>query len=56
MKYAVIVEQAGDNYAAHAPGSMRVGLSTRFPFTGFRAKLHPEIATALHQALTATQR
>ncbi|MCK0173532.1 amidase [Mycolicibacterium sp. F2034L] len=36
------------DYAAHPPGPLRVALSTRFPFTGFRAKLHPEIAAALH--------
>jgi amidase len=32
-----------------APGPLNIALSTRFPYTGFQAKLHPEI-------LTATQR
>jgi amidase len=32
-----------------APGLLNIALSTRFPYTGFRAKLHPEI-------LAATQR
>ena len=30
-----------------APGSLRIALSTRFPFTIFPARLHPEIAAAL---------
>jgi amidase len=30
-----------------APGPLRIALSTRFPFTGFRARLHPEIKAAL---------
>ena len=30
-----------------APGPLTVAMSTRFPFTGFRAKLHPEIRAAL---------
>ncbi|WP_197380048.1 amidase [Mycolicibacterium mengxianglii] len=29
------------------PGQLRIAVSTRFPFTGFRAKLHPEIRRAL---------
>src|SRR6201993_2070467 len=29
-----------------APGPLRIALSTGFPFTGFRAKLHPEILAA----------
>jgi amidase len=28
------------------PGPLRIAMSTRFPFTGFRAKLHPEIRAA----------
>lgn len=36
------------DFAAHAPGSLRVALSTKLPFTGFRAKLHPDIVAALH--------
>ena len=30
-----------------APGPLRIALSTRFPFTGFGARLHPEIKAAL---------
>jgi amidase len=30
-----------------APGALRIAMSTRFPFTGFRAKLHPEILAAM---------
>ena len=30
-----------------APGPLRIALSTRFPFTGFPARLHPEIKAAL---------
>ena len=30
-----------------APGPLRVAISTRFPFTGFRATLDPQIRTAL---------
>jgi amidase len=30
-----------------APGPLRIALSTQFPFTGFRARLHPEITAAL---------
>jgi amidase len=30
-----------------APGPLRIALSTRFPFTGFPARLHPEIKSAL---------
>ncbi|MGH3556945.1 MAG: amidase [Mycobacterium sp.] len=30
-----------------APGPLRIALSTRFPFTGFGARLHPEIEAAL---------
>ncbi|CAN5861799.1 hypothetical protein BH10ACT9_BH10ACT9_08370 [soil metagenome] len=29
------------------PGQLRIAVSTRFPYTGFRAKLHPEIHSAL---------
>ncbi|MGB0437163.1 MAG: amidase [Mycobacterium sp.] len=32
---------------SRAPGPLRIALSTRFPFTGFRADLHPEIHSAL---------
>lgn len=37
------------DYVSVAPGSLKIALSTRFPYTFFRAKLHPEI-------LAATQR
>ena len=33
-----------------APGPLRIALSTRFPFTGFPARLHPEIRAALESA------
>lgn len=32
---------------ARGPGQLRIAISTRFPFTGFRARLHPEIHLAL---------
>ncbi len=32
---------------SQAPGPLRVALSTRFPFTGFRAELHPDIQAAM---------
>ncbi|MBV9351215.1 MAG: amidase [Mycobacterium sp.] len=35
-------------YVGTAPGPLRIAVSTRFPFTGFPAKLHPEIEAALH--------
>ncbi|MGD9622510.1 MAG: amidase [Mycolicibacterium sp.] len=35
------------DYVSRAPGPLRIALSTRFPFTGFRAALHPEIRSAL---------
>jgi len=38
--------QASD-YVSRAPGPLRVALSTKFPFTLFRASLHPEIRAAL---------
>ncbi|OFJ51279.1 amidase [Mycolicibacterium grossiae] len=34
-------------YVAHAPGPVTVALSTAFPFTLFRATLHPEIRAAM---------
>jgi amidase len=39
--------QAAD-HVGRAPGPLRVALSTKFPFTGFPAELHPEILNALH--------
>ncbi|MEX3769784.1 amidase, partial [Mycolicibacterium fortuitum] len=38
--------QAAD-HVGRAPGPLRVAMSTKFPFTGFRATLHPEIRDAL---------
>ncbi|MDY6998388.1 MAG: amidase [Actinomycetota bacterium] len=35
------------DFVAQAPGPLRVAMSTKFPFSGFRAQLHPEIHTAL---------
>jgi amidase len=34
-------------YVSQAPGPLTVALSTKFPFTGFAAKLHPEILDAV---------
>jgi amidase len=34
-------------YVSRAPGPLKIALSTRFPLTVFRAKLHPEIRAAL---------
>ncbi len=34
-------------YIGIAPGPLKIAVSTRFPFTGFRATLHPEIGAAL---------
>ena len=31
------------DYVGRAPGPLRIAMSTKFPFNGFRAKLHPEI-------------
>lgn len=36
------------DYAAWAPGALRIAMSTKLPFTGFRAKWHPDILAALH--------
>jgi amidase len=38
--------QAAD-FVGVAPGPLRVAMSTKIPFTGFRAKVHPEIRAAL---------
>ncbi|MGV0848661.1 amidase [Mycolicibacterium phlei] len=35
------------DYVAQAPGPLRIAMSTKFPFTGFRARLHPEIEAAM---------
>ena len=34
-------------HVKRAPGPLRIAVSTKFPFTGTRAELHPEIAAAL---------
>lgn len=34
------------DYVGKAPGPLNIALSTRFPYTGFRPKLHPEILAA----------
>jgi amidase len=34
------------DYVSIAPGQLNIALSTRFPYTFFRAKLHPEILAA----------
>src|SRR5690349_21127946 len=34
------------DYVGEAPGPLNIALSTRFPYTGFRPKLHPEILAA----------
>ena len=41
------------DYVGRAPGPLRIALSTKFPYTVFRAKLHPEIRAAM--GATATQ-
>jgi amidase len=35
------------DYVAQAPGPLKIAMSTKFPFTFFRAKLHPEILAAM---------
>jgi amidase len=35
------------DFVAQAPGPLTIAMSTRFPYTGFRAKLHPEILAAM---------
>lgn len=35
------------DYVAQAPGPLRIAMSTKFPYTVFRARLHPEIHAAL---------
>jgi amidase len=35
------------DYVGQAPGPLKIALSTKFPFTFFRAKLHPEILAAM---------
>src|SRR3954447_11846590 len=35
------------DFVSRAPGPLTVAMSTKFPFTGFGAKLHPEILAAM---------
>jgi amidase len=35
------------DFVAQAPGPLKIAVSTKFPFTFFRAKLHPEIRAAM---------
>jgi amidase len=35
------------DFVAQAPGPLNIAMSTKFPYTFFRAKLHPEIRAAL---------
>ncbi|MCV7170500.1 amidase [Mycobacterium manitobense] len=37
------------DFVGRAPGPLRIAMSTKFPFTVFRAKLHPEIRTAMQR-------
>jgi amidase len=43
------------DYVARAPGPLRIAMSTKFPFTGFRAKLHPEIRDAMEAVAAQLQ-
>src|SRR6476659_9532622 len=35
------------DFVAQAPGPLKIAISTKFPYTFFRAKLHPEIRAAM---------
>jgi len=35
------------DFVAQAPGPLKIAMSTKFPYTFFRAKLHPEIRAAM---------
>jgi amidase len=35
------------DFVAQAPGPLKIAFSTKFPYTFFRARLHPEIRTAM---------
>ncbi|MEZ0367364.1 amidase [Mycobacterium sp. pUA109] len=37
------------DYVGRAAGELRIAVSTQFPYTVFPAKLHPQIAAALHR-------
>jgi amidase len=40
------------DYVAQAPGPLRIAMSTKFPYTFFRARLHPEILAAMETVAT----
>ncbi|MDI3314047.1 MAG: amidase [Mycobacterium sp.] len=44
------------DYLGTAPGPLKIAMSTQFPFTGFRATLHPEIRAALHNVAGQLER
>ncbi|MBS4727144.1 amidase [Mycobacterium sp. SM1] len=44
------------DYVGTAPGPLKIAMSTQFPFTGFRASLHPEIRAALHHVAGQLER
>ena len=44
------------DYVGIAPGQLRIAVSTRFPFTGFPARLDPEIRAALDQVADSLRR
>ena len=43
------------DYVSRAPGPLTIALSTKFPFTGFRATLHPEIRAAVEDIAARLQ-
>jgi amidase len=43
------------DYVGRAPGPLRIALSTKFPYTVFRAKLHPEIRASLEATAAQLQ-
>src|ERR1700754_1948906 len=40
------------DHVAQAPGPLRIAMSTKFPYTFFRARLHPEILAAMETVAT----
>src|SRR5690348_3479448 len=36
------------DFVAQAPGPLKIAMSTKFPYTFFKASLHPEILAAMH--------
>lgn len=43
------------DHVSRSPGPLSVGVSTKFPFTGFRATLHPEIRAAVEHTADQLQ-